>query len=262
MSDKKLFLNERDPMTMLFYTPKVVGGKEHKDEIVFVVHGWIGSANVTKVMGVGLQQDFGWSVFRMDLSTVFTSWEGLMGEAGEQLEKVNFGRDYKKVHFIGHSLGGLIVFDILSRWRFKNPGKVVSLGTPFKGSPLFQRIEDIRPTLSKTFIIKYMDEILKAVMSDKPKSKFKIGLVAGSQPYSNVSELLTRSQKELDFRIKGLKGPNDGSVTVRSAHGLPTAHGVVDTATLEMTHNQLISHPRSRTVVDRFLRTGKFGNVR
>jgi triacylglycerol esterase/lipase EstA (alpha/beta hydrolase family) len=52
----------------------------------------------------------------------------------EMLGKVkHIGRRYSKVHFIGHSLGGLIIRGVLTQYKPKNLGKVIQIDLPIKG---------------------------------------------------------------------------------------------------------------------------------
>jgi len=61
--------------------------------------------------------------------------EVILEKVGEQIE-LNCNDDGRPVHFVGHSLGGLIVRAYLDQRPLKNLGRVVLLGTPSRGSEL------------------------------------------------------------------------------------------------------------------------------
>lgn len=46
----------------------------------------------------------------------------------------------RHVHFVAHSLGGLVVHRLLHYTNYDRPGRVVALGTPFQGSCIAQRM--------------------------------------------------------------------------------------------------------------------------
>ena len=49
-------------------------------------------------------------------------------------------RDYPDgVHLVGHSLGGLLILQMLEAGRWSKPGKVLLMGTPLSGSAVARR---------------------------------------------------------------------------------------------------------------------------
>src|SRR5438105_8156876 len=68
-----------------------------------------------------------------------------MGEITEHLD--SFVRELKApaVHFLGHSLGGLVIYRFLERFPNQPPGRVVFLGTPCVGSRAAERAARFSP---------------------------------------------------------------------------------------------------------------------
>mgnify|MGYP003386022606 FL=1 len=54
----------------------------------------------------------------------------------------NGGGDADKLHFIGHSLGGLIADAIIRKYKPKNLGRVVMWGTPLQGCEYADRMNE------------------------------------------------------------------------------------------------------------------------
>src|SRR5437879_13367101 len=68
-----------------------------------------------------------------------------MSDITERLE--SWVRELKApaVHFLGHSLGGLVIYRFLERFPDQPPGRVVFLGTPCVGSRAAKRAARFSP---------------------------------------------------------------------------------------------------------------------
>ena len=104
-----------------------------EDERVIILHGATGSYTDMIQMEYALLQE-GYEVHNWDYpSTTLT-----VKECAEYLVQRNlrsvFNSSAKKTHFVGFSMGGLVVEEILENFRPENLGRVVSIGTPHHGS--------------------------------------------------------------------------------------------------------------------------------
>ena len=103
---------------------------------VVLVHGFFRRGRNMRYLAQKLEQQ-GYRTLAPTLPTTFRS----IRECGEFLarmiapicERRIYGRNV--VHFVGHSMGGLIIRDYLSRRVVEGLGKVVLIGTPNGGSP-------------------------------------------------------------------------------------------------------------------------------
>ena len=113
--------------------------------------------------------------------------------------------DDKKINFVTHSLGGIIVRYYLNKYNLENIGRVVMLSPPNNGTKLADIIGDfpsIRwrngPAIGQ----------LKTDRESLPNSlgpvNFETGIITGNRSYSIFSSLL-------------LSGEDDGKVSVKSA---------------------------------------------
>src|SRR3984885_445810 len=95
------------------------------EEVVYV-HGLWMSGGESLLLRRRLSREFGLEVhpFR------YPAAAATMTEITSRLQ--NFVRELKatRLHFVGHSLGGLVIYRFLERYPQQPPGRVVFLGTP------------------------------------------------------------------------------------------------------------------------------------
>lgn len=147
--------------------------------------------------------------------------------------------DPARTHFVGHSLGGLVVLDYLRNHseRYAN-SRAVCLGSPLCGSEMAQRLRRLRlDALGMGMARHWLLEGLPAWTGLQ-----LVGVIAGDLPIGwNV--LLGR-----------LPAPNDGTVAVSETR-LP---GIRDHTLVHASHTGLLfSEPAARLCVN-FLRNGEF----
>lgn len=115
-----------------------------------------------------------------------------------KLEEEMASRPGRRVHLVGHSLGGVIAAHLMEAPRGLSIGRVVQIGSPNLGSPLAQRIEDMLPPHKG--IGEVLTDLTPKSRRRRPPSP-RIYAIAGSA----------------SLPWAGLAKPNDGVVSVRSA---------------------------------------------
>ncbi len=148
------------------------------------------------------------------------------------------------VHFVGHSMGGLVIRALLSRQRPANLGHVVMLGTPNAGSEVADFVNSwpvLRPILGKAAAA-LVTERAATVEALLGPIDYSLGIIAGDWhvPVAALSRLIA--------------GPNDGKVSVAST-GLPEA---ADHITLPVPHTMLLYQSDAHREVRHFLIHGRF----
>jgi pimeloyl-ACP methyl ester carboxylesterase len=144
------------------------------------------------------------------------------------------------VHFVGHSMGGLIVRDYLSRRVVAGLGRVVLIGTPNGGSPYANMLLGI--PLSRD-IFKGLSDLaepgvqIPSPLNDPPP---EMGIIAGTRP-DPVRNFL-------------LPDEHDGLVTVESARQVTAK----DEMLIPCAHERLHWRRDTAEAVAAFLETGKF----
>jgi len=143
------------------------------------------------------------------------------------------------VHFVGHSLGGIVILHLFDRHPRQHPGRVVFLGSPVNGSAVAQR-SAARP-LTRVLL---GQSLQRGLLGAAPawRGARDLGVIAGSHSFG-VGRLLG-----------GLRGANDGTVSVEETR-IPRAS---DHVVLPVTHiGMVISRPVADQVCA-FLGNGEF----
>jgi triacylglycerol lipase len=147
-----------------------------------------------------------------------------------------------EIHFVTHSMGGILVRDWLSRNKLENLGRVVMLAPPNQGSEvidtfaglyLFDQING--PAASQ---LGTGDRSLPLAL---PAVDYPVGVIAGNQSLNVYFSAL-------------LPGFDDGKVSVSST----VVKGMMDHIILPVTHTFMMNNPSVITETLVFLQTGAF----
>ena len=149
-------------------------------------------------------------------------------------------RKASKLHFVGFSMGGLVIRSLLARHRPRNLGRVVMLGTPNNGSEvadalksawLFQSVYGPAGQQLSTDTVHAWGDI-----------DYELGIIAGDYgALQFVSDIF-------------LPRPHDGKVSVESTK-LP---GMKDHLVISASHLFMLQHPVAKKAVLNFLQTARF----
>jgi triacylglycerol lipase len=147
-----------------------------------------------------------------------------------------------RIHFVTHSLGGIILREYLSSHPLDQLGRVVMLAPPNHGSAIVDHAR--RNPLWRSLLGRSLLE-LGTGPRDLPaklgQANFECGVIAGDR---SLNPLLSRF----------LSGPNDGKVTVASAR----LDGMSDFLVVHNSHTWLMWHRSTINQVLHFLETGRF----
>jgi pimeloyl-ACP methyl ester carboxylesterase len=147
------------------------------------------------------------------------------------------------VHFVAHSMGGLLTRVYVATYRPMWLGRVVMLGTPNGGSEvadLLKRLAIYRAFYGPAGLQLSTEQ--DAVPRSLPPPDYAVGIIAGIRSIFPISSIFI------------LPRPNDGRVSLQSA-GLAD---MADCTTVKASHTGLI---RNRIAIDQtiaFLREGRF----
>lgn len=166
--------------------------------------------------------------------------EEILSEAIEQCQK----RFPPRIHFVTHSLGGIIVRYYLSLHELSNLGRVVMLSPPNQGSELVDR-------LKKSFIYRKINgpagQQLGTDKGSLPLNlgpvNFELGVITGNRSFNFLSSMI-------------IPGQDDGSVSVERAK----VAGMKDFLVLPQSHTFIVKSRDAIEQVIYFLKYGMFNH--
>jgi pimeloyl-ACP methyl ester carboxylesterase len=202
-------------------------------EHVILLHGLWMRAFTLAALRRRLEQA-GYAVDQFDYASVFRSPEVSIEHLLRRAQSVSS----RNLHFVGHSLGGLIAMQALQRQPGLSSGRVVCLGSPLRGSAMARGIAGVP---GGAYIIGKHLDILRTGL-ERWDGRQEVGSIAGRLPIG------------LGFAIGALSSPHDGTVSVAETE-LP---GLTDHCVVPATHTGLLFSAEAAEQAIAFLRHGRF----
>ena len=217
------------------HIPLLQGG----EEAVIVIHGFARRANSMGKLAEHIHRE-GYEVRNVGYSSIQQSLDEIQADVFEKFNQYILSNPDKKIHFVGHSLGGLLIRAYLDQKSLKNLGSVVLMGAPNKGSALVDEYEE-------RWFFSWLGSGLSELGADSEFLKklkapyYTVGVIAGSRPFSK-------------FFDSSLEGVHDGLVTVESAK----LEGMSDFIVINVHHSRMKRDPRVFEQVIHFLKHARF----
>lgn len=147
----------------------------------------------------------------------------------------------EKLHFVGHSLGGLLVLRMLVDSPDPRTARIVLAGTPYHGS-------HVAHFLAKRAATRWIlgRSGRHGLLDDRPewKGQFELGVIAGTRSLG------------LGLLVPGLGRPNDGLVAVEETR----VPGARDQVVVRVSHTEMLISRKVAAQVCAFLKNGKFNH--
>lgn len=203
---------------------------------VIYVHGLWMPGGESLLLAQRLLREFGLHVHAFPYSAATWGMEEITGHLCSFVRSL----ELPAVHFVGHSLGGLVIYRYFEHYPEQPPGRVVFLGTPCLESRAAVQAAQLR-FVSALMGPSVADELLR------PRERHwtfgrPLGIIAGSQSIG------------LGQFVAGFEEECDGTVAVSETR-LP---GAADHITLPVSHMGMLVSPRVARETGSFLRDGRF----
>jgi pimeloyl-ACP methyl ester carboxylesterase len=187
-------------------------------------------------------QGAGFATLNQDYASRRKALEALAEDIHPAIRRFADGVD-GSVHFVGHSMGGLLARVYIARYRPKRLGRVVMLGTPNSGSEIADRLRHFRAY--RAFFGPAGQQLgtqrNEAVNALFPPVDYPVGIISGNRSIDPVAGTM-------------LPKPHDGRVSVENTK----LDGMADHVVVAASHPWLMRNgePIAQTIA--FLRDGKF----
>jgi hypothetical protein len=150
--------------------------------------------------------------------------------------------DTSKIHFVTHSLGGILVRCYFARHYEPRLGRVVMLGPPNRGSEVVNGLKD-------WFVFRKINGPAGSELGTDSRSlprklgpvNFELGIVAGDRSINWINSMM-------------IPGPDDGKVSIESTK----VEGMKEHVVVHRTHPFIMKARESIELTIRFLRSGSF----
>lgn len=215
-----------------------IAAQSDDKETVYLLHG-LGRSNSAMWLLASRIEDAGFIVERIGYSSLGKTSEEIVKDITSQIN-TSVVNKHQTVHFVGHSLGGLLIRAYLDSNKVANLGRVVLIGTPNKGTPFVDKFHD-------SWWLKILGSMTLDLGTDKdsfPNSLaepyYPVGVIAG------ISDIIDNENI--------IPGLDDGVVPLESTK----IEGMSDFVIIETGHSMMRYNEDVAKQTNNYLKTGKF----
>ncbi len=216
------------------------------DECVIVLHGLGRTSASMETMAEAIDAA-GFVAINIDYpSREFPIEELAPMAVGRGLVLCETSSAIEKIHFVTHSLGGILVRNYLSNHDIPRLGRVVMLGPPNQGSAV---VDEFRDVPGVEWVSGPAGQQLGKGDDSVPlqlgPADFELGIIAGNRTIDPISSAV-------------LDDPDDGKVSVEDTK----LEGMNDFVVVEHSHAFMMRLQKPIELTIRFLKTGSFIEMR
>lgn len=209
------------------------------EEVVILLHGLIRTSASMEAMEDALLKE-AYIVHNINYPSRDFPIEQLAKEVRKQVEALTESDD--TVHFVTHSMGGILVRTIQKETPLENIGRVVMLSPPNQGSELADSLGDLS-------LYKWINGPAGDQLGTDPDGyvnrlgpvDFELGVIAGDRSINWINSII-------------IPGKDDGKVSIERAK----VEGMNDYKVIHATHPYIMKNDEAITATIRFLESGSF----
>lgn len=210
-------------------------------EAVIVLHGLARSAKPMQKLADAARAD-GYAVINLDYPSTTSLIESLVDAHLAPAVQKAVGAGATRIHFVGHSMGGILIRQYLDTHTLPQLGRVVTIGTPHGGSELVDKLGRFKPFTWINGPAGYqLGTNPDSLPNRLPPATYPLGCIAGTRSYNPFYSAL-------------IEGPDDGKVSVARAQ----LEGQSDFIVLPVNHTFMMRDDSVIAQALYFLREGRF----
>lgn len=210
-------------------------------DTIILVHGlWMTGIELTLIKH-RLESDYGFNCVMFSYASVTGHMVDHVGKLRELVRETVRQRPGDRLHFVGHSLGGLVCYKLLESTHDLPPGRAVFLGSPLQGSRAMEGLAQW--AFGRAVLGEQVRRELQPGQLRKWDGRRDIGIIAGSSSMG-MGRLFSAE----------LGDDSDGTVRIAETQ----LEGAADHLVLPVSHTSMVFSPEVAQQVVRFLRDGRF----
>jgi len=224
---------------LLFSNSVQASELKNDGDYVVILHGIARSNKHMQKLAAYLQKD-GFDVINLSYPSTTHKIEDLTEIINKEISQRT--AEDKLIHFIGYSMGGLMVRALIHKYNYKNLGKVVQLATPNQGSEVADFVKNFWPYK------KIFGPAGQQLITDQGAVKhlfgevnYELGIIAGNATIDPISSAI-------------IPGENDGKVAVKRTK----LEGMKDHIVVSASHTFFPSNKEVQKQTLYFLKNGNF----
>ena len=209
------------------------------DGVVVLLHGLIRTSDSMEAMEDALLEE-AYIVHNIDYPSRHLPIEQLAQDVRNQIAALTESDD--TIHFVTHSMGGILVRTIQKETPLENIGRVVMLSPPNQGSELVDSLGDLS-------LFDWLNGPAGNQLGTDPDGfvnslgpvDFELGVITGDRSINWINSII-------------IPGKDDGKVSTERAK----VEGMQDYKVIHATHPYIMKNDQAVTAVIQFLKSGAF----